>query len=157
MIRVKLCLALVSLTIVALLTGACESQSAAGPVPESQITVKQSGGAALLVAECRDRNFISSAADYIIEGTVKRVESKWNEEKTSIFTYSYLSIEKYVKGTPFTEDNFQIVTPGGTVGEVHQWVEDQPIFHEGRKVRVYLKEMNGEFSIVCSQFGVEEK
>ena len=50
----------------------------------------------------------------------------------------------------------QIVTPGGTVGDIGQWVEDQPIFHEGNKVRIYIVEMNGQFSIVCAQFGVEE-
>jgi hypothetical protein len=36
-------------------------------------------------------------------------------------------------------------------------VEDQPIFHEGKRVRIYFEEVNGEFFIVCSQFGVEER
>lgn len=126
------------------------------PTPESQIIVKQSGGTGMLTAECEDRNYINNAADYIIEGTIQNVESKWNEEKTSIFTYTDLVIEKYVKGTPFPENKLQIVTPGGTVGEISQDVEDQPIFHEGKKVRIYFQEMNGEFSIVCAQFGVEE-
>ena len=109
-----------------------------------------------IVAECRDRNYVSNTADYIIEGTVEKVESKWNEEKTSIFTYTNISIEKYVKGAPFTENKLQIVTPGGTVGETGQWVEDQPIFHKGKKVRIYFQEINGEFSIVCANSGVEE-
>ncbi len=121
-----------------------------------QITVKQSGGAAMLISECGSKNYITNKADYIIEGTVERVESKWDEEKTSIFTYTDLSIEKYVKGTPFEESELQIVTPGGTVEEISQWVEDQPIFHEGKKVRIYFQATNGEFSIICSQFGVEE-
>ena len=132
------------------------TKSTITPTLEGQIIVKQSGGAGLLIAECADRSYITETSDYIIEGAVEKVESRWNEERTSIFTYIDLSIEKYVKGTPFTEDKLQIVTPGGTVGEISQWVEDQPIFHEGRKVRIYFKETNGEFSIVCAQFGVEE-
>jgi hypothetical protein len=126
------------------------------PKPAGEIVVKQAGGAGMLIADCGDRDYISNTADYIIEGTVEKVESRWNENKTSIFTYSDLSIDKYVKGAPFAENKLQIITPGGTVGEVSQWVEDQPIFHEGKKVRIYFQEINGEFSIVCGSCGVEE-
>ncbi len=45
---------------------------------------------------------------------------------------------------------------GGTVGDITQAVEDQPISHEGRKVRLYLKKVNDEFSIICGRFGVED-
>ncbi len=110
----------------------------------------------MLIAECQDRNYIIKTADYIVEGTVKRVESRWNEEQTSIFTYTYLSIDKYLKGMPFAESTLQITTSGGTVGTISQWVEDQPIFHEGKRVRIYFQKVNGEFSIVCARFGVEE-
>ncbi len=120
------------------------------------IIVKQLGGMVALSMECEDKNYISNAADWIIEGVVEKVESKWNEEKTSIFTYTNLLIENYVKGTPFESNKLQIITPGGTVGEISQWVEDQPIFHQGNRVRIYLEETNGEFSIVCAYFGIEE-
>ena len=132
------------------------NKPAATPAPKGQFIVKQSGSAGMLIAECGDRNYISNTADYIIEGIVEKVESKGNEEKTSIFTYAGLQIEKYVKGIQFTENKLQIATPGGTVEEISQWAEDQPIFHEGKKVRIYFQKTNGEFSIVCAQFGVEE-
>lgn len=119
------------------------------------ITVNQSGGAASLITECADRYYISNTANHIIEGTVKNVESRL-EEGGNVFTYTDLIIEEYIKGTPFGENRLQIVTPGGTVGEIGQWVEDQPIFHEGKKVRIYLIKTNGQLSIVCAQFGVEE-
>jgi hypothetical protein len=122
-----------------------------------QIIVKQSGGAGMLIKECTDKSYITQAADYIVEGTVEKVESKWNEERTGIFTYTDLRIENYVKGTPFAQNELQIVTPGGTVGGITQAVEDQPIFHVGKKVRIYFQEVNGEFSIVCGPFGVEER
>ena len=136
---------------------ACLNKPTAAPPLGSQVIVRQSGGAAMLIAECADKSYITQTADYIIEGTVEKVESRWNQERTGIFTYTELAIEKYVKGAPFAENKLQIVTPGGTVGEISQWVEDQPIFHEGKRVRIYLEEVNGEFYIVCGQFGVEER
>ena len=130
-----------------------ELQPTPSPGP---VVVKQTGGAGILIAECRDRQYIISTADYIVEGTVRRVESKWNEDKSSILTYTDLSIENYVKGAPFAQDSLQIITPGGTVGDITQVVEDQPIFHEGKRVRIYFQQIDSEFHIVCAQFGVEE-
>jgi hypothetical protein len=136
---------------------ACLNEPTSAPSPDGQVIVRQSGGATMLIAECADKSYITKTADYIIEGTVERVESKWNQEGTDILTYTEMAIEKYIKGTPFAENKIQIITPGGTVGEISQWVEDQPIFHEGERVRIYFEEVNGEFFIVCAQFGVEEQ
>jgi len=136
---------------------ACLNKPAMAPSPGGQVIVKQSGGAGMLIAECADEAYRTEKADYIIEGTVEKVESQWNQERTGIFTYTELAIEKYVKGGPFAENKLQIITPGGTVGDVSQWVEDQPIFHEGKRVRIYFEEVNGEFFIVCAQLGVEER
>ena len=135
----------------------CLNKPAGVPSPGGQVIVKQSGGAGMLIRECSDKSYITQTADYIVEGMVEKVESRWNEERTGIFTYTDLIIENYVKGTPFAENTLQIVTPGGTVGEITQAVEDQPIFHEGKKVRIYFQEVSGEFSIVCGQLGVEER
>lgn len=123
---------------------------------EGQMIARQSGGMAMLIQECADINYIANTSDYIIEGIVENVESRWNEENTSIFTYSDIAIEEYVKGTPFTENELQIITPGGSVGGITEWMEDQPTFHEGKEVRVHLKETDGEFSIVCAQSGILE-
>ncbi len=130
-------------------SSACLNKPTGTPPPGGQIIVKQSGGAGMLIKECSDKSYITQTADYIVEGTVEKVESRWNEGRTGIFTYTDLRIENYVKGAPFAENKLQIVTPGGTVGEITQAVEDQPIFHEGKKVRIYFQEVNGEFSIVC--------
>lgn len=111
---------------------------------------------ALLTQECGDRNYIINTASHIVEGTVEKVESKWNEGNTSIYTYTNISIEKYVKGVPIPGNKVQIRTYGGVIGEVKQWGEDQPEFREGKKVRVYLQEINEDFSLVCAEFGVEE-
>lgn len=120
------------------------------------IIIRQSGGAGAILAECQDRDYLSSIADYIAEGTVTGVESRWNEENTGIFTYSDFTATTYIKGAPLSANTFQIVTPGGTVGDITQAVEDQPIFHEGKRVRLYLEKVNDEFSIICGRFGLED-
>jgi len=160
----KLFYALCIIVVLAILVGTwslvnSSKRFASDAITIGPVIVKQSGGSALLISECADRDYIGNRSDYIIEGTVKRVESRWNDGGTDIFTYTDLAIEKYVKGTPFTENTgneLTIITPGGTVGEITEAVEDQPIFYEGKRVRIYLKETNGEFSIVCAQRGVEE-
>jgi hypothetical protein len=135
---------------------ACSNKPTGGSPTEGAVIVKQSGGAGMMISECGDRSYITGTADYIIEGTVGNVESRWNESRTAIFTYTDLTIDNYVKGTPFTVNELQIVTSGGTVGDITQWVEDQPIFHEGTRVRIYFQDVNGEFFIVCGTNGVEE-
>ena len=157
----------VIIPLAALVIGLFVSPKPTATSTEGPITVvKQSGGVGLLAAECADESYITEKADYIIEGTVEKVESKWSEERTLfpyihgtiIFTYTDLEIERYIKGEPFTENKLRIVTPGGEMGEneISLAVEDQPIFHEGKKVRIYFREENGEFSIVCGFCGVKE-
>lgn len=136
---------------------ACAPQSPPPTAPpQAEVIVRQSGGAGALIAECGDKNYVARVSDYIIEGRVEKVEARWNQDQSQILTHTDLSIEKYVKGAPFPQKNLKIVTPGGTVGEISQWVEDQPIFHEGKRVRIYFEKIDGEFAIVCAQFGVED-
>jgi len=139
-----------------ILAGCAREAPVSQPSLTGQVVVKQSGGAGLLIAECQDRQYIITTADYIVEGVVEKVESNWNEDNSAIFTTTNLSIKNYVKGVPLAGDELQVVTPGGTVGDITQVVEDQPIFHEGKRVRIYFQEVDGEFHIVCAQFGVEE-
>ena len=135
---------------------ACSGQTNSGTTTGGQIIVQGAGGAAKLIAQCGDRSYVAQSADYIIEGAVVKVESRWNEDKTNINTYTNFRIDNYVKGAPFAQNEIQIVTPGGTVGEITQAVEDQAIFHEGARVRIYFEEYNGRYVIVCGPMGVEE-
>lgn len=137
-----------------------ESTQTPKPTPIStkkiQIIVRQSGGSAMLVQECFIKSYLSEKADYIVKGVVENSESKWNEQKTSISTYTDLIIKEYLKGTPFEESRLTIITPGGEIEGIGQSVEDQPIFHQGKKVRIYFQNTSEGFSIVCAQVGVEE-
>ncbi len=40
--------------------------------------------AAIVMQECGDRDYVSNDADYIVEGTVEKVESKLVEEESGI-------------------------------------------------------------------------
>lgn len=71
-----------------------------------------------MVIECQDRDYLFNTADYIIEGMITYVVSRWNEDQTGIFTYSGFSASSYIKGIPLPSNDFQIVTPGGTVGDI---------------------------------------
>lgn len=120
------------------------------------ITVKHSAGATILSEECANKSYIEENSDYIIEGTVEQVETKWNEEKTSIFTYIDLSIGKYVKGVPLETGKIEIITDGGCVDKICQAIEDTPILHEGKNIRIYFKKIDEKYSIVCEQSGIKE-
>ena len=138
------------------LAGCAQEASVSPAPPAGPVVIRQSGGAGLLIADCQDRQYIIDTSDYIVEGRVDKVESSWNEDRSAIVTCSDLAIEKYVKGAPLVGDRLQIVTPGGTVGGITQAVEDQPVLHEGKKVRIYFQEVDGGFYIVCARFGVED-
>jgi len=120
---------------------------------QPDVVVTQTGGGSMLAAECANKSYIIENCEYIVEGTVVKVESR--ETEKGIFTYTDISVEKYVKGEELGEE-IQIVTPGGRVGEIVQQTEDQPTFQEGMKVRLYLKATDGKLSIFCGQAGVDE-
>lgn len=118
------------------------------------VIIRQAGGSALLIKECSDKNYVGNISDYIIIGTVEKVESRQSEGK--IFTYSDILIDKYEKGVPFQTNKIQIITPGGTVGDITQTVEDQPTLHKGKNVKLYIRQNSGELSISCGIMGVDE-
>ena len=116
------------------------------PSSEGRVIVRQSGGQAMLVAECLDPLFVENTSDYIIEGAIEKVESKWNIEHNFIYTYSDFTIEKYIKGRPFGYNKIQIISEGGCIAGMCQDGEHSPIMDTGRK-RLYLRENNKEFRI----------
>ncbi len=116
------------------------------PPSEGHIIVKHSGGQSMLITECADPSYVEDTSDYIIEGELEQVESKWNTERNFIYTYSDFKIEKYIKGSQLEYNNIQIITEGGCVEGICQGGEHSPIMDTGKK-RLYLTETNGEFRI----------
>jgi hypothetical protein len=89
---------------------------------------------------------LTRQADVIVMGDVKEATSRWNFWRTTIYTYSTLSVEKYIKGTG--PETLIIITEGGTVGNLSMWVEDVPVFTKNETVLVFLKQAGSEFSVV---------
>lgn len=88
---------------------------------------------------------LTKEADVIIKGDIKEVDSRWNLWRTMVYTYSTVSVEKYIKGTG--SETLTIITEGGTVGDSGVWVEDTPVFTKNEKVLVFLKTAGREFSV----------
>lgn len=113
----------------------------------------------MLIEKCSDKNYLTEGSDYIVEGTVEKVESKWNKEKDTIFSYIDLKIDKYIKGDALPEDRVKIITRSGCVEGICAVVEEEPeptFFQKGNKVKVYLERINGEFRLLCKFLGVGE-
>ncbi|MBU1036886.1 hypothetical protein KKF32_02525 [Patescibacteria group bacterium] len=131
-----------------------DSERETNVIPTEEVIIVQQDRSGLLAAECADKSYITERADYIIEGFVEKVTNEtaypfmWREGQNYNFIYTDLLIERYIKGIPFGTNRLQIVTPDG--------VEDQPIFHQGKRVRIYFQGTNGEYTIVCGSFGIQE-
>ncbi len=80
-----------------------------------------------------------SGADTVVIGTVTSVESRWNEDRTLIRTYSSLSVERHVTGAP-VDSTITMVVDGGTVDGIALWVLDTPTFHPGMRAGFLLRE-----------------
>jgi hypothetical protein len=75
-------------------------------------------------------------SEKIVRGQVVLMRSYWNHEKMLIHTDVKLLIDEYLKGEGPKE--LTITIPGGTVGEITQWVSDTPQFHVGDYGIIFL-------------------
>ena len=87
---------------------------------------------------------LTKEADVIVIGDVKEVESVWS--LPTIYTYSTLSAEKYIKGGE-GQERLTIITQGGSKWGLTVWVEDTPVFTKNEKVLVFLKKAGHEYSV----------
>jgi hypothetical protein len=91
--------------------------------------------AAIAVAASFDEKVDNAAA--IILGRCVRNESKFDPSGRWILTYSTFAVEKSLKGAAAGE--LTLVTPGGTVGSLHQSTIGVPAFREGDEHVVFVK------------------
>jgi hypothetical protein len=75
------------------------------------------------------------------------VQSKWGLQRDKIYTYSTVSVERYLKGGT-GEENLTIISEGGRVGTLFILVEDTPTFLKDQTVLVFLKKSGKEYSVV---------
>lgn len=79
---------------------------------------------------------VENAATIIVGECVSQ-QSRWDEAKKWILTYSTFRIESTLKGQPAQE--ITLVTPGGQVGTVAQEVIGVPQFRQGEQNVVFVR------------------
>ncbi len=84
---------------------------------------------------------LTSEADSILIGKVKKMESRWNEEKTLIYTYVTISVKEHTKTLSGMAEVKEVVVRvrGGEVGDIGLKVSDTPQFREGEEVFLFLR------------------
>jgi hypothetical protein len=80
---------------------------------------------------------VGNAATVIL-GKCIRQESRWDEQKRWILTYSTFAVEKAIKGS--ANGQITIVTPGGAIGDIHQDTIGVPQFEVGRENVLFVKD-----------------
>ena len=80
---------------------------------------------------------LARSADTVVQGTVRRVESRWSGDGRRIVTDVEIQVSETLKGQP---GNTVLVTQsGGRVGDVGQKVSGEASFAQGEEVVVFLE------------------
>lgn len=96
-------------------------------------------GNAFSIVEKLSVEQMTQQANVIIQGKVANIDSRWenNNGGRGIFTYVDIAVSEYIKGTG---DNIvRIKVPGGTVGDLTEWVSDTPQFNNNEEVILFLQ------------------
>ncbi|MCX6654980.1 MAG: hypothetical protein NTY03_07635, partial [Candidatus Bathyarchaeota archaeon] len=93
--------------------------------------------ASIAIAPSPEQLFAGS--DLVVTGKVLDINTRWGQgNESSIITVMRLEVEGVAKGE-LHEGIIEVNYPGGRVGELEIWVEDQPTFTVGEHVLLYLE------------------
>jgi hypothetical protein len=80
---------------------------------------------------------LTASADVIVSGQVIRIQSMWNPEHTSIYSYITVSVEEHLAGGLNTSEiSFREL--GGQVDGTRAWINGAPSFRTGEDVLLFL-------------------
>lgn len=85
---------------------------------------------------------LTAGATGIVRGHVVDVVSQWNDEQTTIYTYTTIVVSQWLKGGG--PKAITVRTPGGEVGDIGLWVEDVPVFFKDQEVVTFVKPIEEE-------------
>ena len=80
---------------------------------------------------------LSRKADAVVQGTVRRVQSRWAAGGRRIVTDVEIQVSDVLKGSPGR--TVLVTQPGGRVGDIGQRVSGLASFDEGEEVVVFLQ------------------
>jgi hypothetical protein len=92
---------------------------------------------------------LAENADVILLGKVTQKVSSWNLSKTRIYTTTTVQVEEFLKGSN-SQNNVEITSPGGEVGEVGELYTHLPMFDQDEEVLVFLKKdtQNNKYKVL---------
>jgi len=93
----------------------------------------------LVYMELKD---ILKRSEAVVRGVVRDVESRYNEERTKILTYTLIEIKETINGK--TPPVITVETYGGRVGDINMKVPGMPEFKKGEEVVLFVKK-TGEY------------
>jgi hypothetical protein len=94
---------------------------------------------------------VKNAASIVV-GRVVSQESRWDDAKQWILTYSTFEVEQTLKGFP--AQRVTIVTPGGQVGDVAQDTIGVPKFREGEEHVLFIRNSHAGPTVLYLEQGV---
>lgn len=90
------------------------------------------------------------AADQVVQGRVTGVSEGWNQDQSLIVTTVTVLPERTFKGG-LSRGPVELAYPGGKVGALGLWVEDQPSIQPGEEALVFLKSVPGQAASLVGQ------
>ncbi|MDD5288771.1 MAG: Ig-like domain repeat protein [Dehalococcoidales bacterium] len=97
-------------------------------------------------------------ADTIVVGKVINLSSQWNAAHTRISTAVAITVEETIKGA--YRNTVNVTVQGGTVDSITEWVSDAPVFYDGERTVVFLKQLTRNtyqvYGQVQGKFTVED-
>jgi hypothetical protein len=86
----------------------------------------------------------------VFYGKCSKIESKWNENKSIIYTEVTVVPEEYIKGNLGSQAVISV--PGGKVGDIVYEVSDMPVFKEGEDVMVFVRTNSSGKNLIAGGF-----
>lgn len=114
---------------------------------------------AILLGQTCGKNYVNKNADFILDGTITKVNENWNAEQTSHSINAEFIVENFIKGKTLNISKIMIldiINFDKPIKTDEIISNGRPIFNEGKKTRLYLKEYQGNLNILCGVYGVEE-
>jgi hypothetical protein len=85
---------------------------------------------------------LTQSSDAVVQGTVKKTESRWSGDHKRIVTEVSIEVSEFLKGKG--SKTVMVLQPGGEVGGIGQRVSGLASFAEGEEVLLFLERQGAE-------------
>lgn len=86
---------------------------------------------------------LAEASTVVALGQARDLESRWNEDRTAIFTVFRFEIEEVLVGEPLAGDVVPVQVPGGRIGDLRTVVLGAPGLEIGTRMVLVLDRLDG--------------